>query len=194
MNKNKIIKYLNSKTKDEYSYLDILLEKYSNGELSQLLYKYKFTNVEIFPQISKNGNSIEICLTYQNIAANIFFTYDEIEYSIYQLYSTANEVMENTFNLKYNEEFSFENLLNSIHEKMLSHYKLKHLTFLSKNKKIYNTLATIFLIVPTIFIGIMVVLVLGFEYSIKLNFWWVLFFIIIPLFLHAILNRRSHKK
>lgn len=119
MNKNKIIQYLNSKKNNEYNYLDILLEKYCNDELSQLLSKYKFTNVEIFPQISKNGNSIEMCLTYQNIAANISLTADEIEYSIYQLYATANEVNKNTFNLKYNVEFSFEDLLNSIYEKCL---------------------------------------------------------------------------
>ncbi|MBQ7408270.1 MAG: hypothetical protein IJW13_03255 [Clostridia bacterium] len=194
MNKNKIIQYLNSKKNDEYNYLDILLEKYCNGELSQLLSKYKFTNIEIFPQISKNGNSIEMCLTYQNIATNISLTDDEIEYSIYQLYATANEVSENTFKLKCNEEFSFEDLLNSIYEKMLNHYKLKDLSIAAKNKKIYNTVATIFLLVPIIFIGIMVALVLGFEYSIKFNFWWVLFFIIIPLFLYTFLNRKSHKK
>lgn len=194
MNKNKIIQYLNSKKNDEYNYLDILLEKYCNGELTQLLSKYKFTKIEIFPQISKNGNSIEMCLTYQNIAANISLTDDEIEYSIYQLYATADEINKNTFNLKCNVEFSFEDLLNSIYEKMLNNFKLKYSTNPTKNKKIYNTIATIFLLVPTIFIGIMVVLVLGFKYSIKLNFWWALFFIIIPLFFYTFLNRKSHKK
>lgn len=77
---------------------------------------------------------------------------------------------------------------------MLNHYKLKDLSITTKSKKIYNTIAIIFLLVPIIFIGIMVVLVLGFEYSIQLNFWWVLFFIIIPLFLYTFLNHKSHKK
>ena len=194
MNKNKIIQYLNSKKNDEYNYLDILLKKYCNGELSQLLSKYKFTNIEIFPKISKNGNSIEMSLTYQNIAAIISLTDNEIEYSIYQLYATADEVNKNTLNLECSVEFSFEELLNLIYEKMLNHFKLKYSTNPTKNKKIYNTIATIFLLVPTIFIGIMVVLVLGFKYSIKLNFWWALFFIIIPLFLYTFLNRKSHKK
>ena len=170
------------------------MKKYSNGELTQLLSKYKFTKIEIFPQISKNGNSIEMCLTYQNIAANISLTDDEIEYSIYQLYATADEINKNTFNLKCSVEFSFEDLLNSIYEKMLNHYKLKELAITTKSKKIYNAISIIFLLVPVIFIGIMVVIVLGFNYSIKLNFWWVLFFIIIPLFLYTFLNRKSHKK
>lgn len=194
MNKKKMVQYLNNKKNDEYNYLDILLKKYCNGELTQLLSKYNFTNVEVFPQISKNGKSIEMCLTYQNIAANISLTDDEIEYSIYQLYATADEINKNTFNLKCNVEFSFEDLLNLIYEKMLNHCKLKDLSITAKNKKIYNIIATIFLLVPIIFISIMVVLVLGFEYSIKLNFWWALFFIIIPLFLYTFLNRKSHKK
>lgn len=194
MNKNKIIQYLNSKKNDEYNYLDILLEEYCNGELTQLLSKYKFTNIEIFPQISKNGNSIEMCLTYQNIAANISLTNDEIEYSIYQLYATVDEINKNTFNLKCNVKFSFEDLLNSIYEKMLNHYKLKDLAITTKSKKIYNAISIIFLLVPVIFFGVMAVIVLGFNYSIKLNFWWALFFIIIPLFLHTFLNHKSHKK
>ena len=119
MNKNKIIQYLNSKKNDEYNYLDFLLEKYCNGELTQLLSKYKFTKIEIFPQISKNGNSIEICLIYQNIAASISLTDGEIEYSIYKLYATSDEINKNTFNLKCNVEFSFEDLLNSIYEKSI---------------------------------------------------------------------------
>ncbi len=131
MNKNKIIQYLNSKKNNEYNYLDILLEKYCNDELSQLLSKYKFTNVEIFPQISKNGNSIEMCLTYQNIVANISLTTDEIEYSIYQLYATANEVNKNTFNLKCNVEFTFEDLLNSI--LLLLDKVLHYYNFILKN-------------------------------------------------------------
>lgn len=194
MNKNKIIQYLNSKKNDEYNYLDVLLEKYCNGELFQLLSKYKFANIEIYPKISKKGNAIDMCLTYQNIATNISLTEDEIEYSIYHLYATVNEVNENTFQLKYNEEFSFEDLLNSIYEKMLNHYKLKDLPIPAKSKKIYNTIATILLLVPIIFIGIMVVLVLGFGYSIKLNFWWVLCFIIIPLVIYNFFDRKSHEK
>ena len=77
---------------------------------------------------------------------------------------------------------------------MLNHYKLKELAITIKSKKIYNAISIIFLLVPVIFISIMVVIVLGFNYSIKLNFWWALFFIIIPLFLYTFLNRKSHKK
>lgn len=194
MNKTKITQYLMNKKNEEYSYLDILLKKYCNGELHNSLSKYKFTNIEIFPQISKKGNSIEMCLVYQNIATNISLTDDEIEYSIYQLYATANEVNENTFKLKYDAKFSFEDLVNLIYRKMLDHDKLIDLTIKINNKKIYNIISTIFLLVPIIFIGIMLVLVLGFKYSIKLNFWWVLFFIIIPLFLYTFLNRKSRKK
>lgn len=192
MNKNKIIQYLNSKKNKEYSFLDILLEKYCNGELSKLLSKYKFTNIEIFPKISKRGNSIEMCLTYKNIATNISLTDTEIEYSIYQLYATVNEVDENTFELKCNTEFSFEDLLDSIYKKVINHRNLKDLSVTEKKKKLYDNIANIFLSVPIIFFAIMVVLVKGFKHSIQLNFWWAFFFIVIPLLIYTFLSRKSH--
>ena len=117
----------------------------------------------------------------------------ELEYSIYPLYANINEVDKNTFDVKYDLNFSFEQVIDSIFEKMINHHELKDISGKKRRKKMYETIADIFLIIPVIFFCVMVVLTLGCEASIKLNFWWVFFFVIIPLVIYTFFNGKSKK-
>ena len=191
MDTAKIIKHLSDKKVEKYSCLDILFKNYCDGELLALLSKYKFTSIEIFPKVSKRGNSLEICLTYQNIAANIVFIETELEYSIYPLYASADKVQNETFELICDSGFVFEEFINAIFEKMTSHRELKTIAEKTKKKNKYKILAGICLAIPGVFFGSMVVLVKGFKLTIQLNFWWLLFFVIIPLILHSYLNNKK---
>lgn len=189
MNNSKVKKYLGTKNIEDYTQLDVLLSKYYNGELSSLLSKYKFTKTDVFPKISKEGNCIDICLLLQNITANISLTENTVEYSIIPVHSTIKLVEDNTVEFMYDLDFSFEELLKLLYEKMKNHDKIKDISQQIKKEKIFNVFSNMCLIIPFAFISLMVVLVVGFKFTIMLNFTWVLFFIIIPLILHVFLKK-----
>lgn len=192
MNKSKIIKYLKTKRNEEYNYLDVLLDKYCTEELFVFLSKFQFTTIEIFPAISKRENFMEICLSYQNIAVNIVLMQEELEYSIYQFGADIDEVNENTFSIIYDENFSFEELINSIFEKMASHSKLKNISKEKKKKKIYAMISSISLCLPVLVICILALYTFAADKEIKLNGWFSLV-IIIPMITYSIFDVKSKR-
>lgn len=191
--KRKIVKYLKLKEESQYTFLDDCLKNYINGGRIKYLANYKFSKIEIFPEITKNKPFMEICLIYQNIACNIAVMEDELEYSVYPLYADIDEVNKNTFNIVYKDNFSFDELINEVYNKMINHYKLKDISNHKNKQKIYSLIANICLLFPFISVGSIVVYGYIVDTKIVGNIWWGIFLIVIPLVLHIIFNVKSKK-
>lgn len=117
---------------------------------------------------------------------------NELEYSLYPLGANLEEVNDNTFKIMYNENFSFENSIDFIYEKMIKHPKLKDIRTLEKRKKIYSILSWISLLVPVLVICIMGIYVLITKKELKLTSYFSLA-IIIPLILSSTFYIKSKK-
>ena len=74
--KKKILKYLSSKESQSFSHLDNILKMYLDGVLNELLLKYGYTDIEIFPAINKNSKAIQVNFKYHNIVTTIDFMED----------------------------------------------------------------------------------------------------------------------
>lgn len=177
--KRKIENYLNSKDKIEYSNLDRIFELYLSGDIKKLLSKY--AGVGIYPTINKLGKTIQLNYNYHNIYVIIDFFEDKYNVVIYHAGINADELEKLFIDYDYQNNFSLEKLINEIDIKIKNHPKLNDITLIEKKKKIYSVIAWISLCLPIIICGSIALYCIITENSVKVNMWWGIFFIVIPL-------------
>lgn len=177
--KRKIENYLNSKDKIEYSNLDRIFELYLSGDIKKLLSKY--AGVGIYPTINELGKTIQLNYNYHNIYVIIDFFEDKYNVVIYHAGINAEELEKLFIDYDYQNNFSLEKLINEIDIKIKNHPKLNDRTLIEKKKKIYSVIAWISLCLPIIICGSIALYCIITENSVKVNMWWGIFFIVIPL-------------
>ena len=177
--KRKIENYLNSKDKIEYSNLDRIFELYLSGDIKKLLSKY--AGVGIYPTINELGKTIQLNYNYHNIYVIIDFFEDKYNVVIYHAGINAEELEKHFIDYDYQNNFSLEKLINEIDIKIKNHPKLNDITLIEKKKKIYSVIAWISLCLPIIICGSIALYCIITENSVKVNMWWGIFFIVIPL-------------
>lgn len=189
--KRKIENYLNSKDKIEYSNLDRIFELYLSGDIKKLLSKY--AGVGIYPTINQLGKTIQLNYNYHNIYVIIDFFEDKYNVVIYHAGINADELEKLFIDYDYQNNFSLEKLINEIDIKIKSHPKLKDITLIEKKKKIYSVIAWISLCLPIIICGSIALYCIITESSVKVNMWWGIFFIVIPLIVWFIFDIKSQR-
>ena len=189
--KRKIENYLNSKDKIEYSNLDRIFELYLSGDIKKLLSKY--AGVGIYPTINKLGKTIQLNYNYHNIYVIIDFFEDKYNVVIYHAGINADELEKLFIDYDYQTNFSIEKLINEIDIKIKNHPKLKDITLIEKKKKIYSIIAWISLCLPIIICGSIALYCIIMEKSVKVNMWWGIFFIVIPLIVWFIFYIKSKR-
>lgn len=189
--KRKIENYLNSKDKIEYSNLDRIFELYFSGDIKKLLSKY--AGVGIYPTINKLGKTIQLNYNYHNIYVIIDFFEDKYNVVIYHAGINADELEKLFIDYDYQNNFSLEKLINEIDIKIKNHPKLKDITLIEKKKKIYSVIAWISLCLPIIICGSIALYCIITEKSVKVNMWWGIFFIVIPLIVWFIFYIKSKR-
>ncbi len=189
--KRKIENYLNSKDKIEYSNLDRIFELYLSGDIKKLLSKY--AGVGIYPTINKLGKTIQLNYNYHNIYVIIDFFEDKYNVVIYHAGINADELEKLFIDYDYQNNFSLEKLINEIDIKIKNHPKLKDITLIEKKKKIYSVIAWISLCLPIIICGSIALYCIITEKSVKVNMWWGIFFIVIPLIVWFIFYIKSKR-
>ena len=113
--KRKIVKYLNSKDKSNYSKLDFIFEDYLSGRLKQLLIDRGFKHIEIFYQINKKlGNYIDIDCKYCSFNITLIFENTEYFQSIYLPYCSFEELEKGEKYLQYEDDFTIEKYLDNL--------------------------------------------------------------------------------
>lgn len=177
--KRKIENYLNSKDKIEYSNLDRIFELYLSGDIKKLLSKY--AGVGIYPTINELGKTIQLNYNYHNIYVIIDFFEDKYNVVIYHAGINAEELEKLFIDYDYQNNFSLEKLINEIDIKIKNHPKLNDITLIEKKKKIYSVIAWISLCLPIIICGSIALYCIITKNSVKVNMWWGIFFIVIPL-------------
>ena len=189
--KRKIENYLNSKDKNEYTNLDRIFELYLSGDIKKLLSKY--AGVGIYPTINKLGKTIQLNYNYHNIYVIIDFFEDKYNVVIYHAGINADELEKLFIDYDYQNNFSLEKLINEIDIKIKNHPKLKDITLIEKKKKIYSVIACISLCLPIIICGSIALYCIITEKSVKVNMWWGIFFIVIPLIVWFIFYIKSKR-
>lgn len=189
--KRKKENYLNSKDKIEYSNLDRIFELYLSGDIKKLLSKY--AGVGIYPTINKLGKTIQLNYNYHNIYVIIDFFEDKYNVVIYHAGINADELEKLFIDYDYQNNFSLEKLINEIDIKIKNHPKLKDITLIEKKKKIYSVIAWISLCLPIIICGSIALYCIITEKSVKVNMWWGIFFIVIPLIVWFIFYIKSKR-
>lgn len=189
--KRKIENYLNSKDKIEYSNLDRIFELYLSGDIKKLLSKY--AGVGIYPTINKLGKTIQLNYNYHNIYVIIDFFEDKYNVVIYHAGINADELEKLFIDYDYQNNFSLEKLINEIDIKIKNNPKLKDITLIEKKKKIYSVIAWISLCLPIIICGSIALYCIITEKSVKVNMWWGIFFIVIPLIVWFIFYIKSKR-
>ena len=191
MKKNKIPQYLKAKFNQKYTILDTALKKYKDQSLYKLFSMPYSEKIEIFPCISNKGNNIEFCWICNNIASNILLFDDKIEYSIYNIDDCIDDSNFETIMLQ--DYLSFEMSIDMIYKKMIKHPSFNSNYSGHNKRKIYRMLSNICLTVMTMFIGVISIYVFATGTSFKLDFIWVLLFVILPLIGCILFHRKSLK-
>ena len=153
--KSKIENYFQNKQNTEFTVLDDILKKYIDGDLDVILSKYQFSNIKIYPNIGKRGNSISIDLDYQNVNAGILIDEEEVVYIINTADAAPEDFENSEITVKYDENFSLEELLESIHTQMINHPWLRDISQEVKARKKYKKYEWICLLCCGISIGFM---------------------------------------
>lgn len=185
MNKKKILKYLNSKNINSYSNLDKILKQYIDGDIEKTLSKYNFSKIEIFVDILKKGNFMEIFLYYKNLTISIGITEDLIDY---YLSDRQHIIRHNT--ICFNEDFELNILIYNLYKEVTYCPQLIDASKVSKKTQITKKLSTIFLLIPISIIIIISIYVLFYKKTLDLNPWFLLL-IIIPIIFWFVLDVKS---
>lgn len=183
--------HLNSKCESEYNHLDRVFKLYLSGDIKRLLSKYE--GVRICPAINKLGETIQLNYNYHNIHVIIDFFKDKYNVVVYHTDINTDDLENLSVDYDYQADFHLENLIEEIDEKIKNHPKLKDTTLIEKKKKIYTLIAwgSLFLsILICVGIGLYCVLT---ENSAKVNVWWGMFFIVIPLIVWFVFDVKSKK-
>jgi len=189
--KKKIWKYLSSKKIESYSKLDNIFKMYFNDELMLLLSEYD--DVEIFPSLNKNHKTIQINFTFQNIITTIDFMEEQFNYVIYPIGIDPYELDKLFIDCSYSEGFDLKTFFLELNEKIRNHKDLRDISSEKRRKKKYRIISTICFFIPLIWIGVMALYVFFLGDEIQLDFWWLLFLLIIPLVLWTIFDKKSVK-
>ena len=157
--KRKIIEYLGSKAESESNELDKILQEYVDGQIEEIANKKGFTNVEIFPEISKKTRSMQIYFRYYNFAGFIEFEDEGYEYCIYipdkkQMSYDEKDMVKN----KYTSAFCIDTFFDQLYKNMIVDKRLDredYLIKIKKNKKYkaFSTLSLIFTLVFILIVG-----------------------------------------
>ena len=126
-----------------------------DGDLDVVLSKYKFSNIEIYPNIRKRGNSIDIYLDYQNVNVCILMNEEDIIYIINATDAPPEDFDNSEITVKYDENFSFEGLLESIYTQIINHPWLRDISREVKSRKKHKKISSICLLCCAISIGFM---------------------------------------
>ncbi|MBQ9715172.1 MAG: hypothetical protein IJV77_02035 [Clostridia bacterium] len=189
--KRKIENYLNSKDKIEYSNLDRIFDLYLSGDIKKLLSKY--AGVSVDPTINKSGKTIQFNYNYHNIYVIIDFFEDKYNVVIYHTDIKATDLEKLFIDYEYQNDFNLEKLIKEIDKKIKNHPKLKDTTLIEKKKKTYSLIAWISLCLPILICGSIGLYCAITENSVKLNMWWGIFFIAIPLIIWFIFDVKSKR-
>ena len=189
--KRRVVNYLNSKDKREYDNLDNIFVLYLNGNIKTLLSKY--SGVGIYPTINRLGKSIQLNYNYQNIYVIIDFFEDGYNVVIFPAGATEEELEKLFVDYNYQNDFTLEKLIDEIDSKITNHPKLKDMTLIEKKRKLYSLIASISLYFPiAICCGLGLYCVIT-DSVIKLNEWWGIFFIVIPLITWLVFEVKSNR-
>lgn len=121
----KVAKYLQGRNEAEYSVLDKILKLYLDGNLEKFLSEYGFWRIEIFPSISKNDNSIQICFNYSCFSAILEFKESYFEYCKYLPGCSADELDESIVKEYYTEGFTFERFIERFSKELNNDERIK---------------------------------------------------------------------
>jgi len=189
--KKKIRKYLSTKKIESYSNIDNVFNMYLNDKIKGLLSEYD--DVEMFPSLSENNKEIQINFKYQNIVTTIDFWEEKYDYVIYPIGIDPYEIDKLFIDCNYSEGFDLETLFLKLNEKIRNHKDLRDISSEKRRKKKYRIISTICFFIPLIWIGVMALYVFISGDEIQLDFWWLLFLLIIPQVLWTIFDKKSVK-
>lgn len=189
--KRKLEKYLNSKEKNSYTVLDNIFEMYLNGKINDLLSSYE--GVKVYLSFNEDFKAIQIVYNLNNIYVTIDFFEDKYNFAVYHAGITENELEKLFIDYDYPENFNLKQLLEEIDVKIKNHPKLKDTMLLKKKKKIFSIIAWVSLILPIVILGSIGLYCVISDNSLKLNFWWGLLLVIIPLIIWFIFDVKSKR-
>lgn len=124
--KRKIIKYLKKKNQSEYSELDKIFTKYLDGSLENLLCNLGFSNIEIFPQIRRRANYLQLNFWYRNLVVDLGFDEEDFDYCVYLPGISAKEFEQGFVKFKYNENFNIEDFFKKFQYELSCDKRLKN--------------------------------------------------------------------
>ena len=189
--KRKIENYLNSKDKSEYNNLDKIYELYLSGDIKKLLSKY--VRVEIYPTFNKLDKTIQVKYNYHNIYVAIDFFEDKYNVVVYYIGISAEELEKLFIDYDYQSDFDFKELIKEIDLKIKNHPKLEDTTIIEKKKKIYSLIAWISLCLPIVICSSIGLYCIITGNRVKVDVWWVMLFIVIPLIAWFIFDMKSKR-
>ena len=191
--KNKVSKYLSSKEKSSYTQLDILFKMYIDEKIEKELSCLNFYDIEIFAYCNKGiENSIQINFKYYNLACIIDFFNKGIEYVVYSIGDSFEQVKDSFIEHEYEEDFSLYGFISLVYNQMKEHPNLKDNTQLIIKQKKYKMIANMCLIIPCVIIGISAIYVLVSKNTLILKPFYILA-IVIPIVLWLIFYAKSAK-
>lgn len=189
--KKRIEKYLSSKEIGAYTKLDYIFKMYLDGTLKRILANY--SNVKIFPTLNKKYKTMSINYTFQNITTTIDFEEDKYRYIIYPSGTDFEELNKMFIDSNYTDDFVLDNLIEKLDCEIRNHKNLKNIKIEEDKRKKYSLISTLSMLIPVILICIIALYVIIFGNEIKLNCWWLIVLVIIPLIIWIIFSIKSKK-
>ena len=175
--RKKLVNYLASKPKEEYSPLDKILKAYADGKVAQHLSQCGFYDTQITFQIEKNANSLQIDGKFYNLAVNISFMECGYEYAIYPLDKKVKSIEDRFETHVYEEGDTAESILTNLHEKLKAHPELVVGPIPKNRRKLYAILSAFFILLPFIVVGGMALYGLINDVSVYGDWWMAILFL-----------------
>ena len=187
--KSKIRKYLLNKS--VFGNLDKILEMYATGKLKQLLSGYE--DVRIFPSLSRGNETVQVNYRFQNICVTLDFFESRYDFVIYPMGTSADDLETLFTENAYPENFDPKVLIHEIDTNIKNHPVRKDISAAEKKRKIDSLLAGLSFCPPTALIVYTAVYCLTTGNAVKLDVWWLICFIVIPLILWWIFDSKAKR-
>jgi|SRR5690554_547260 len=113
--KRKIKRYLKSKEESKYNNLDRVFKFYIDGLLKELLKKYGFSKIEIFPKIWKDNNNLQINFWYYNLVVGVDLFNLHFDYVIYLPGINAEQLDKCFIESSYSDDFNIVNFIGDLY-------------------------------------------------------------------------------
>jgi len=113
--KRKIKRYLKLKEENKYNNLDCIFKIYIDGLLKELLEKYGFSKIEIFPEIWKDNNNLQINFRYYNLVVGVDLFNLRFDYVIYLPGITAEQLDKSFIESSYSDDFNIVNFIGDLY-------------------------------------------------------------------------------